>query len=504
MVKALGVVRRAGLFILRRLALRAPRIRVRVGFCLRGARVVVFASVATLAAASLAVPSVAGAYVYWTNFESGTIGRANLDGTSPDQSLIAGTSTPNGVVLDGSSLYWANQGAGGAGSGSIGQANLDGTSADESLITGTSDPAGVAVDQLGATTTLVGCTPVSVGLGHATTCTATVANTDGVTPTTPGGSVSFTDNIAGGLFSGTGSCVLSNGSCAVSYTPSAAGSQQITATYRGDGTHASSSASITETVLTAAQNTAAPAIIGAAKAGKTLTCTSGTWTNSPGEYLYQWSRDRTPIAGAASSSYKVQPIDEGNTLTCTVTAVNVAGSGSPATSTGAKVSVPFVRRCPAASGRLSGSKLGPVKLGDTKAQAEKAFTHSSNRGQRYEQFFCLTPIGIRVGYPSAKALAVLPARQRATLAGRVIWISTSSAYYAIDGIRPGASTTAATAKLKLGKVFHIGLNDWYLAPDGPATAILKVRHNIVQEIGIADKQLTEARTEQRTFLTSFS
>lgn len=86
----------------------------------------------------------------------------------------------------------------------------------------------------------------------------------------------------------------------------------------------------------------------------------------------------------------------------------------------------------------------------------------------------------------------------------MIWISTSSAYYAIDGIRPGASTTAAAAKLKLEKVFHIGLNDWYLAPDGAATAILKVRHDIVQEIGVADTQFTRGRAEQRTFLTSFS
>jgi hypothetical protein len=36
------------------------------------------------------------------------------------------------------------------------------------------------------------------------------------------------------------------------------------------------------------------------------------------------------------------------------------------------------------------------------------------------------------------------------------------------------------------------------------TAILKVRHDIVQEIGIADKELTQGRSAQRTFLTSFS
>ncbi len=55
------------------------------------------------------------------------------------------------------------------------------------------------------------------------------------------------------------------------------------------------------------------------------------------------------------------------------------------------------------------------------------FTHSSNRGKRYEDFFCLTPIGIRVGYGSPKLLAKLSSRERAQLKDRVVWISTSNA-----------------------------------------------------------------------------
>jgi hypothetical protein len=166
--------------------------------------------------------------------------------------------------------------------------------------------------------------------------------------------------------------------------------------------------------------------------------------------------------------------------------------------------VPHVAKCPAATGKLSGEKVGQVKLGDTRTQAQKAYSHSSGRGQRYEEFFCLTPIGIRVGYASPKALAILPAGQRSKLKGHVIWISTASAYYAIDGVRPGATIATAAKKLKLGTPFRIGSNDWYLASIGSVTAILKVRHNLVQEIGIADKQFTHGRAEQRTFLTSFS
>jgi hypothetical protein len=85
----------------------------------------------------------------------------------------------------------------------------------------------------------------------------------------------------------------------------------------------------------------------------------------------------------------------------------------------------------------------------------------------------------------------------------VIWISTANPFYAIHGVRPGASLTAALTALKLGKGFVIGLNDWYLARDGAVTAVLKARAGIVQEIGIADRQLTQGRTAQRTLLSSF-
>jgi hypothetical protein len=207
--------------------------------------------------------------------------------------------------------------------------------------------------------------------------------------------------------------------------------------------------------------------------------------------------------GANSASYTVQDIDEGNTLTCTVTATNVAGSGPPATSGGLKVPVPFVARCPAATGRLSGVTLGLLRIGMTRSQARHAYTHSSARGFQYKDFFCLTPRGVRVGYASPKLLATLPGRKRRKYAGRVIWASTSSAFYAIDGIRPGATLATARKRLHLGHVFVIGLNDWYLAPVGPVTAVLKVRDGIVQEIGIGEKALTQARAAQRAFLTSF-
>lgn len=57
---------------------------------------------------------------------------------------------------------------------------------------------------------------------------------------------------------------------------------------------------------------------------------------------------------------------------------------------------------------------------------------------------------------------------------------------------------------KIGRPFHIGLNYWYLAPYGASRATLKVRHGIVEEIGIANPKLTASRRAAFRFFTSFS
>jgi hypothetical protein len=250
-------------------------------------------------------------------------------------------------------------------------------------------------------------------------------------------------------------------------------------------------------------NTSRPVVSGTAKAGKQLSCARGSWTHDPTRFAYQWSYDGTPIQGATRGTYTVQSIDDGVTITCTVTASNAGGAGAPATSAGKPVPVPRVARCPAASGKLSGITLGLLRLGMTRAQALHAFAHSSNRGKKYEDFFCLTPRGVRVGIASPKLVKTLPKSER-KLAGRVIWASTSSLYYSVHGVRCGATVAAAGKVLKLTGPFHIGLNYWYLAPNGASTAVFKVRGGIIEEIGIGDKQLTRGHKAQLAFLTSFS
>ncbi len=80
-------------------------------------------------------------------------------------------------------------------------------------------------------------------------------------------------------------------------------------------------------------NTVAPALDNTSPGvGDTISCDTGTWTNSPTSYTYQWFRDASSIGGATSSSYLVDAADIGAVLTCKVTAHNAGGASSPATS----------------------------------------------------------------------------------------------------------------------------------------------------------------------------
>jgi hypothetical protein len=62
-------------------------------------------------------------------------------------------------------------------------------------------------------------------------------------------------------------------------------------------------------------NSTVPTISGTAQVGQTFTATTGTWTQNPTSFTYQWNRAGTAISGATRSSYVPVTADIGNTLT---------------------------------------------------------------------------------------------------------------------------------------------------------------------------------------------
>jgi hypothetical protein len=160
--------------------------------------------------------------------------------------------------------------------------------------------------------------------------------------------------------------------------------------------------------------------------------------------------------------------------------------------------------CPTATGRLSGDTLGLVKLGMTRAQVVSKYARRSARGTRDWDYFCASPIGVRVAYASNALLHTLSTQQQSAVRGRVVLALTANPFYALEGVRPGTSLRAAAKTLHTTAVMRVGANDWYMAPNGSTTAIVKVREGIVEEIGTATKRVTQNRTAQLTFIKSFS
>ena len=80
---------------------------------------------------------------------------------------------------------------------------------------------------------------------------------------------------------------------------------------------------------------------------------------------------------------------------------------------------------------------------------------------------------------------------------------TNNPAYALRGVRQGTPLAAAARQLKLGKAIHCGPNDWYVVPAATSNGVLKVRHGVIWEVGIANKQLTTGRAAQRRLLRNF-
>jgi YVTN family beta-propeller protein len=261
----------------------------------------------------------------------------------------------------------------------------------------------------------------------------------------------------------------------------------------------------TPTPTPAPVSTAAPVISGTVAVGHVLSVSTGSWSGTTTGFQYQWLRDGVPISGSTHSSYTVQTADQGHALTCTVTAADgssTSTSTSSSTSSGVTIPISNVKACPQPTSQLSGTTLGPITLGLTRTRARRMLPRFNTPSYHTDNFCLSGGSGIRVGYASAKLLGSSDARQ-AAISGTVVLALTANPFYALDGVKPGARLASAAHRLKLGKVIRLGLNDWYVIPAATSNGVLKVRHGIVQEVGVANKGLTATRAAQARLLRSF-
>jgi large repetitive protein len=235
-----------------------------------------------------------------------------------------------------------------------------------------------------STSTAVTCGAVgqpanTVAVGQPATCTATVTDTEAGITSTPTGTVNFESNGAGSF--GHDECTLGQTSpgvarCSVTYTPSATGSQTISAFYDGDAIHGKSeSPGETLTVTRRSSSTSVSCSPNAVGAGAPTTCTAtvrdasagsastptgtvGFGSNGPGRFS---DRDCTLSGSGASATCSVTftpaPSAVGGTGARTITAA-YGGDATHAESSGSET----VTVLPSTSTRVSCSP-DPVAVG---------------------------------------------------------------------------------------------------------------------------------------------
>jgi hypothetical protein len=161
--------------------------------------------------------------------------------------------------------------------------------------------------------------------------------------------------------------------------------------------------------------------------------------------------------------------------------------------------------CAKPSGRLHGARLGPFALGMRQTTVRGLGRLVNIQRYGFDDFCLFGGWGIRVGYPSRRLLRSLRPGLRAKVAGRAVEILTANPFYSLRGVRPGMRLSAVAKRLHLKpkRSFAVGSNRWYLIPGKVADGILKVRHGVIQEIGIGDRLLLTSRRADFRYFNGF-
>jgi hypothetical protein len=261
-------------------------------------------------------------------------GSIDASGSSTCTASVSGGSSPTGTVSFGSSSATGSFSPSASCTLSSGTCSVSysDTASGSPTITGTySGDSGnygsigygsVTVTGLSVTNTAVSCSPQSVAIGAPSDCTATV------TGSSPTGTVNWSSS-GSGTFS-SDACSLSDGTCSVTYAPSAAGGATINASYGGDTNNAGSSGTFAlstagsgkdKTHTSVSCNPSPDTVNEAITCTITVTDTGSSPTTPTGRVAVLLSMDPgfPALQTCSLSGIGVDDVATGNSASCTVT-----------------------------------------------------------------------------------------------------------------------------------------------------------------------------------------
>jgi hypothetical protein len=86
---------------------------------------------------------------------------------------------------------------------------------------------------------------------------------------------------------------------------------------------------------------------------------------------------------------------------------------------------------------------------------------------------------------------------------RAVLLLTTSAHYAIRGVRHGSPVRSLRRRFRRARSFRIGRNRWYVARGRRARLVFKTQGGRVEEVGIAERRPTRTARMAKRFLRSF-
>jgi hypothetical protein len=153
---------------------------------------------------------------------------------------------------------------------------------------------------------------------------------------------------------------------------------------------------------------------------------------------------------------------------------------------------------------LTGTQLGPAKLGRKLAEQRAIFQGANKQTRANLDRYCAEGGGnFRIGYPTPRLMATLSRALQRKVKDRVVIVLTSSKRFSLGGIKVGDATAAARRRLSGERAFKVGSNTWYVAKRGKARLLVKTKNGRVGEIGIGDPRLSTTPKATKRFLNAW-